>query len=164
MFTFFRTVRKLIHLRMSRTNWILSRHSAVHIIQRFSCFSFFVKVIFNARSAQILFKTFVMTWMYLLLNYSILYADIVGFTAISSTYSASDLVKILNELFARFDRLSEVNHQQDKPSSRSKLCFIYFSPVMLWFIEISTTADQDFGRLLLLHQRCSQGAAGPRRA
>ncbi|XP_058795491.1 adenylate cyclase type 3 [Phymastichus coffea] len=40
-------------------------------------------------------------------NVSILYADIVGFTAISSTYSASELVKILNELFARFDKLSE---------------------------------------------------------
>ncbi|CAG2053210.1 unnamed protein product [Timema podura] len=44
-------------------------------------------------------------------NVSILYADIVGFTAISSTYSASELVKILNELFARFDRLSERYHQ-----------------------------------------------------
>ncbi|XP_026816206.1 adenylate cyclase type 3 [Rhopalosiphum maidis] len=44
-------------------------------------------------------------------NVSILYADIVGFTAISSTYSASDLVKILNELFARFDRLSEKYQQ-----------------------------------------------------
>ncbi|KAL4135048.1 hypothetical protein QTP88_006710 [Uroleucon formosanum] len=42
---------------------------------------------------------------------NILYADIVGFTAISSTYSASDLVKILNELFARFDRLSEKYQQ-----------------------------------------------------
>lgn len=41
-------------------------------------------------------------------NVSILYADIVGFTAISSTYSAQDLVKILNELFARFDKLAEV--------------------------------------------------------
>lgn len=40
---------------------------------------------------------------------SILYADIVGFTAISSTYSAQELVKILNELFARFDRLAEVS-------------------------------------------------------
>lgn len=40
-------------------------------------------------------------------NVSILYADIVGFTAISSTYSAQELVKILNELFARFDKLSE---------------------------------------------------------
>jgi hypothetical protein len=45
----------------------------------------------------------------LFFSYSILYADIVGFTAISSTYSASELVKILNELFARFDRLSEVS-------------------------------------------------------
>ncbi|XP_054283342.1 adenylate cyclase type 3-like [Macrosteles quadrilineatus] len=44
-------------------------------------------------------------------NVSILYADIVGFTAISSTYSASELVKILNELFARFDRLSERYNQ-----------------------------------------------------
>lgn len=40
--------------------------------------------------------------------FSILYADIVGFTAISSTYSAQELVKMLNELFARFDKLSEV--------------------------------------------------------
>lgn len=39
---------------------------------------------------------------------SILYADIVGFTAISSTYSAQELVKMLNELFARFDKLAEV--------------------------------------------------------
>lgn len=45
---------------------------------------------------------------YLIKNSSILYADIVGFTAISSTYSAQDLVKMLNELFARFDRLAEV--------------------------------------------------------
>uniref|UniRef100_A0A1S4H1H7 adenylate cyclase n=1 Tax=Anopheles gambiae TaxID=7165 RepID=A0A1S4H1H7_ANOGA len=44
-------------------------------------------------------------------NVSILYADIVGFTAISSTYSAQDLVKILNELFARFDRLAEKYQQ-----------------------------------------------------
>lgn len=40
--------------------------------------------------------------------FSILYADIVGFTAISSTYSAQELVKMLNELFARFDKLAEV--------------------------------------------------------
>lgn len=45
---------------------------------------------------------------YLYIVNSILYADIVGFTAISSTYSAQDLVAILNELFARFDRLAEV--------------------------------------------------------
>ena len=42
-------------------------------------------------------------------NVSILFADIVGFTAISSTCPAAELVKILNELFARFDKLSEVS-------------------------------------------------------
>lgn len=42
---------------------------------------------------------------------SILFADIVGFTAISSTLPAPKLVKILNELFARFDKLSEKYHQ-----------------------------------------------------
>lgn len=45
---------------------------------------------------------------FLFFVYSILFADIVGFTAISSTYPASELVHILNELFARFDRLSQV--------------------------------------------------------
>ncbi|KAL5282238.1 ADCY3 family protein [Megaselia abdita] len=44
-------------------------------------------------------------------NVSILYADIVGFTAISSTYSAQDLVKMLNELFARFDKLADKYEQ-----------------------------------------------------
>lgn len=51
---------------------------------------------------------------------SILYADIVGFTAISSTYSASDLVKILNELFARFDRLSEVSRRGNSSFNTSR--------------------------------------------
>ncbi|XP_047496470.1 adenylate cyclase type 3-like [Penaeus chinensis] len=45
------------------------------------------------------------------LSRSILFADIVGFTAISSTYTASELVKMLNELFARFDGLAEKYHQ-----------------------------------------------------
>ena len=44
-------------------------------------------------------------------NVSILFADIVGFTAISSTCSAAELVKTLNELFARFDKLSDKYHQ-----------------------------------------------------
>ncbi|XP_042903090.1 adenylate cyclase type 3 isoform X2 [Parasteatoda tepidariorum] len=44
-------------------------------------------------------------------NVSILFADIVGFTAISSTCTAPELVKILNELFARFDKLSDKYHQ-----------------------------------------------------
>ncbi|XP_034823896.2 adenylyl cyclase 78C-like isoform X1 [Maniola hyperantus] len=43
-------------------------------------------------------------------NVSILFADIKGFTELSSKCSAQDLVKLLNELFARFDRLASENH------------------------------------------------------
>lgn len=38
-------------------------------------------------------------------NVSILFADIVGFTRMSSTKTAEQLVEILNDLFERFDRL-----------------------------------------------------------
>lgn len=38
-------------------------------------------------------------------NVSILFADIVGFTQMSSTKTAEQLVEILNDLFERFDRL-----------------------------------------------------------
>uniref|UniRef100_UPI0035902C1D adenylate cyclase type 3-like n=1 Tax=Myxine glutinosa TaxID=7769 RepID=UPI0035902C1D len=44
-------------------------------------------------------------------NVSILFADIVGFTQLASTCSAQELVRLLNELFARFDGLAEKNHQ-----------------------------------------------------
>ncbi|XP_076361837.1 adenylate cyclase type 8-like isoform X2 [Tachypleus tridentatus] len=41
---------------------------------------------------------------------SILFADIQGFTALASCCSAHELVKVLNDLFARFDRLAHENH------------------------------------------------------
>ena len=40
--------------------------------------------------------------------FSILFADIVGFTAMSSKLTAQELVKTLNALFANFDKLAEV--------------------------------------------------------
>lgn len=39
---------------------------------------------------------------------SILFADIKGFTQLASKTSAQQLVKILNDLFARFDKIAEV--------------------------------------------------------
>ncbi|XP_065053479.1 adenylate cyclase type 5-like isoform X2 [Rhopilema esculentum] len=43
-------------------------------------------------------------------NVSILFADIEGFTKLASQCTAPELVKILNELFARFDQLAVNNH------------------------------------------------------
>lgn len=42
-------------------------------------------------------------------NVSILFADIVGFTKMSSSKTAEQLVEILNDLFERFDDLCEMN-------------------------------------------------------
>ncbi|XP_077454055.1 adenylate cyclase type 3 isoform X3 [Stigmatopora argus] len=50
-------------------------------------------------------------YMYRHEHVSILFADIVGFTQLSSSCSAQELVKLLNELFARFDKLAAKYHQ-----------------------------------------------------
>ena len=39
-------------------------------------------------------------------HYSILFADICGFTSLSAQCTAEELIRLLNELFARFDRLA----------------------------------------------------------
>lgn len=41
-------------------------------------------------------------------KHSILFADIQGFTALASRCSAQELVKVLNDLYARFDKLAQV--------------------------------------------------------
>ncbi|XP_022241729.1 Ca(2+)/calmodulin-responsive adenylate cyclase-like [Limulus polyphemus] len=43
-------------------------------------------------------------------NVSILFADIVGFTVLASQCTAQELVRLLNELFGRFDQLASKNH------------------------------------------------------
>lgn len=56
---------------------------------------------------QMVFRPFQMHRME---NVSILFADIVGFTKMSSNKSAEQLVRLLNDLFGRFDRLTEINN------------------------------------------------------
>lgn len=41
-------------------------------------------------------------------NVSILYADVVNYTMISTTLAPMRMVELLNELFGRFDEASEV--------------------------------------------------------
>lgn len=48
--------------------------------------------------------------MYISNNFSILFADICGFTALASECNAEELVMMLNNLFARFDVLAN-KHQ-----------------------------------------------------
>ncbi|XP_068071803.1 adenylate cyclase type 3 [Danio rerio] len=50
-------------------------------------------------------------YMYRHEDVSILFADIVGFTQLSSAVTPKELVKVLNELFARFDKLAAQHHQ-----------------------------------------------------
>nr|XP_027197802.1 Ca(2+)/calmodulin-responsive adenylate cyclase-like [Dermatophagoides pteronyssinus] len=43
-------------------------------------------------------------------NVSIVFADIVGFTVLASQCTAQELIRLLNELFGRFDQLANDNH------------------------------------------------------
>ncbi|XP_055978542.1 adenylate cyclase type 3 [Sorex fumeus] len=56
-------------------------------------------------------QQFTTMYMYRHENVSILFADIVGFTQLSSGCSAQELVKLLNQLFASFDKLAARYHQ-----------------------------------------------------
>ena len=53
--------------------------------------------------------------------YSILFADIVGFTTMSSVKSASEVCSLLNELFTTFDDLAEVNKYSGQKFSLTAL-------------------------------------------
>ncbi|CAL8313687.1 unnamed protein product [Lota lota] len=65
----------------------------------------------QANQSEVQQQQFNTMYMYRHENVSILFADIVGFTQLSSACSAQELVKLLNELFALFDKLASDHHQ-----------------------------------------------------
>ncbi|XP_056621161.1 adenylate cyclase type 3-like isoform X2 [Triplophysa dalaica] len=95
------TLKEQSHQQEDLLLSILPRHIAEEMLQG-------MKTGANEKSDAQQFNTM---YMYRHENVSILFADIVGFTQLSSAVTPRELVKLLNELFARFDKLAEQHHQ-----------------------------------------------------
>lgn len=80
---------------------------------------------------------------------SIIFADICGFTALASRCSPQELVKVLNDLFARFDRLAQV-----------RLPISHKFPDRHFDIGEQLSQDQTSRRLLLLRLWSSGSTRG----
>ncbi|CRK99500.1 CLUMA_CG012819, isoform A, partial [Clunio marinus] len=83
-------------------------------------------------------------------NVSILFADIKGFTQLASTTSAQQLVKILNDLFARFDKIAE---QSWKSRPDHAICSVEAGLHMIKAIKDvrSTTNVEDLDMRIGIH-------------
>uniref|UniRef100_A0A8C0G212 adenylate cyclase n=1 Tax=Bubo bubo TaxID=30461 RepID=A0A8C0G212_BUBBB len=82
-------------------------------------------------------------YMYRHENVSILFADIVGFTQLSSSCSAQELVKLLNELFARFDKLAAVRVEWGWVGRGSPLYHPHLLPFSLSYVREKTKTAVD---------------------
>ncbi|XP_036438513.1 adenylate cyclase type 8 [Colossoma macropomum] len=78
------------------------------ILPRFVAFEMIADM--TAMDSELLPQQFHKIYIHHYTDVSILFADIKGFTLLSMTMSAQELVRTLNELFCRFDRLAEEHH------------------------------------------------------
>ncbi|XP_051579375.1 adenylate cyclase type 8-like isoform X2 [Myxocyprinus asiaticus] len=94
-------------VKMERENQ-RQEHLVMSILPRFIATEMISDM--TALDDELLPQQFHKTYIHQYKDVSILFADIKGFTSLSMTMSAQDLVRTLNELFGRFDRLAEENH------------------------------------------------------
>ncbi|KAI5090825.1 adenylate cyclase type 8, partial [Silurus meridionalis] len=106
------------HMKLEMENKRQARKHIVHFFQQerlvLSILPRFVALEMIADMAsmddELLPQQFHKVYIHQYTDVSILFADIKGFTLLSMTMSAQELVRTLNELFCRFDRLAEEHH------------------------------------------------------
>lgn len=87
------------------------------VIYQMTCFFVLNKIMTDEISGPVDFLKIISVTSKLILDvflvstfcFSILFADIVGFTVLASQCTAQELVRLLNELFGRFDQLANVS-------------------------------------------------------
>ncbi|XP_005359278.1 adenylate cyclase type 1 [Microtus ochrogaster] len=85
-------------------------------------------------------------------NVSILFADIVGFTGLASQCTAQELVKLLNELFGKFDELATIFPglilSDIKPAKRMKFKTVCYLLVQLMHCRKMFKAEIPFSNVM----------------
>ncbi|KAI4890091.1 hypothetical protein NFI96_022754, partial [Prochilodus magdalenae] len=100
------------HTARITKEWLRKKHIkerlVLSILPRFVAFEMIADM--TAMDDELLPQQFHKIYIHHYTDVSILFADIKGFTLLSMTMSAQELVRTLNELFCRFDRLAEEHH------------------------------------------------------
>lgn len=97
-------------------------------------------------------------WLFHIL-FSILFADVKGFTNLSTTLSAQELVRMLNELFARFDRLAHVSDLTFDPRCMC-VCYCFILFILSWGLKYKVHGVWWLSQGARSAYLCHRGASG----